>query len=195
MAKSKKSEPKKPEPKKPEPKNPATVLSGEDIAKERSSGSAPIGRPSSRTKAIETELFERLAAGESLRSICRDDHMPVNRTIFSWIHKDDVFLRQYEKAKERGCDAMAEEIFEIADDGSNDWMEKENKDGSNYEALNSEHVQRSRLRIDTRKWYLSKIKAKKYGDKLDTTVTHKFSALADDELEARITDLENQTPK
>ena len=55
---------------------------------------------------------------------------------------------------------------EIADDGRNDWMEVETKKGS-YVSLNSEAVARSRLRIDQRKWYLSKLAPKKYGEKLD----------------------------
>jgi Bacteriophage Sf6, terminase small subunit-like len=48
-----------------------------------------------------------------------------------------------------------------------------NKDGSTYTALDAEHVQRSRLRVEARKWLLSKALPKVYGDKLDlnTTIT------------------------
>jgi len=173
---------------------PKTILSGEDIAKENKSNN-PEGRPTKRTAAIESELFERLAAGESLRSVCRDDHIPSNRTIFSWMHADDEFLRRYERAKEQGCDAMAEELFEIADDSTNDYMEKENKDGSVYEAVNGENIQRSRLRIDTRKWYLSKIRAKKYGEKLDVSVTKKYEDMTEEEIDAQIARLQAESNK
>ena len=37
--------------------------------------------------------------------------------------------------------------------------------------LNGEHIQRSRVRIDTRKWLLSKMLPKVYGDKAEVAVT------------------------
>ena len=64
---------------------------------------------------------------------------------------------------------MGEEILDISDDASNDWMLKHGKDGEAGYVLNGEHVQRSKLRIDARKWLMSKHKAKKYGDKIDVT--------------------------
>ena len=60
---------------------------------------------------------------------------------------------------------MADELLEIADDGSNDWMMRQHSGDQSY-AANGEHIQRSRLRLDTRKWLLSKALPKIYGDKL-----------------------------
>ena len=60
----------------------------------------------------------------------------------------------------------ADEKVEIADNASNDWMEREDSDNPGF-TLNGEHIQRSRLRIDTRKWLLSKLVPKKFGDKCD----------------------------
>jgi len=98
--------------------------------------------------------------------------MPCVATIFNWFRTEKGFLEQYEKAKEAQADTLAEELLDIADDGTNDWMEKTNKDGENIGwQLNGEHVQRSRLRVDTRKWVASKLKPKKYGDKLAHQVT------------------------
>ena len=54
----------------------------------------------------------------------------------------------------------AEEIIEIADDSKNDFVEKEG-----HTALNSENINRSRLRVDTRKWLMARLAPKKYGDK------------------------------
>jgi hypothetical protein len=68
---------------------------------------------------------------------------------------------------------MFDELNEIADDGSNDYMEKERQDGSSFTVVDSEHIQRSRLRVDTRKWYLSKVLPKKFGDKVDVTTNGK----------------------
>ena len=68
---------------------------------------------------------------------------------------------------------MFEEMFDIADDSSNDYMAKQYGDGVEVQVLNSENIQRSRLRIDTRKWALSKMNPKKYGDKTDITTNGK----------------------
>lgn len=95
--------------------------------------------------------------------------MPAKATVLRWIARHDEFRDQYARAKQEGAEAIAEEMFDIADDGSNDWMEKMDAEGNAYGwQLNGEHVQRSKLRIETRKWYLSKIMPKKYGDKIQT---------------------------
>lgn len=106
--------------------------------------------------------------GQSVREIGRDDKMPDASTIFVWLAKYQEFQEQYTRAKEIQADGFEEELFEIADDSSNDYMERQNADGTTYEVVNSEHINRSRLRIDTRKWVMSKLKPKKYGDRLVT---------------------------
>ena len=140
------------------------------------------------TEEIGDLLCERIAEGESVNSICRDEDMPCKATFFNWLNNHSTFLDKYTRAKELGAEAIAEDMFEIADDGKNDWMQKLNSDGDPIGVqLNSEHVQRSKLRIDTRKWYLSKILPKKYGDKLNLegNLNHRDgSGLSDAELEA-----------
>lgn len=127
-----------------------------------------VGRPSTYNEDIAALICGRMADGESLRSICRDESMPALSTVFLWVSKHSEFSEQYKLAMASRADAMFEEMFDIADDGQNDWMEKLDKEGNSYGwTLNGEHVQRSRLRIDTRKWALSKMMPKKYGDKLD----------------------------
>jgi hypothetical protein len=126
----------------------------------------PAGRPSSFTQAKADEICRRIAAGESLRSVCRDPKMPTPETVRVWLQSRKEFLSQYAHAREEQADAIFEEMFEIADDGSNDWMERQKQDGSTEEVLNHEHVQRSKLRIDTRKWALARMAPRKYGDKL-----------------------------
>ena len=127
-----------------------------------------MGRQSSYTPEIAREICERLAAGETLRAICRsDERYPSEVTVRRWA-LDNVqgFAAQYALARDLGLDAIADETFEISDDGRNDWVEKQRDDGSTYIALDAEHVARSRLRLDTRKWYLSKLAPKRYGDAL-----------------------------
>jgi hypothetical protein len=81
----------------------------------------------------------------------------------NWLSKNLEFREQYERAKREGAEAWAEEILDISDDGSNDFYIDE--DGT--EKVNHENIQRSRLRVDSRKWLMSKLLPKKYGDKVD----------------------------
>ena len=119
------------------------------------------GRPSKYTKTLAREICQRMAAGESLRRICTADHMPNEATVRAWA-LDDVqgFYPQYARAVELRAMRWSEEILDIADDGTND-----RPDGK----TDTDHINRSRLRVDTRKWLLSKVLPKVYGDKLQHT--------------------------
>ena len=98
--------------------------------------------------------------------------MPSASTVFKWLRDIEEFSQQYARAKEAQTDAMAEEILDIAEDGRNDWIEAENKrTGETYIELNREAIERSRIRIDARKWLMGKLKPKKYGDKVDVAHT------------------------
>ena len=125
------------------------------------------GRPSLYSDKLAAKICERLAEGETLRSICRDEKMPGKTTVLRWLgdEKNADFRTQYAHAREMQADRFAEEILEIADDGSGDWST--DKDGK--KTLDHEHVQRSRLRIDTRKWLMARMAPKKYGDKMQHT--------------------------
>lgn len=125
-----------------------------------------MARPTTYNEEIASLICGRMAEGESLRSICRDPAMPALSSVFLWVSKHPGFSEQYKLAMASRADAMFEEMFDIADDGSNDWMEVNGKDGETGWKLNGEHVQRSRLRLDTRKWALSKMMPKKYGDNI-----------------------------
>lgn len=127
------------------------------------------GRPSEYTQEKADLICERLAIGMSLRSVCLQEDMPAPATVFKWMRTNQEFLKQYEKAKQESSDAMAEDIQDIADESANDYIEITRDDGTTYTKLNQENIQRSRLRVDTRKWLMAKMKPKKYGDKLDLT--------------------------
>lgn len=120
------------------------------------------------TQVLADQICERLVEGESLRAICLGDDMPSASTICRWLGDNKAFREQYARAREAQADTLADEILDIADDATNDWMERKNADDQPIGwQLNGEHVQRSRLRIDSRKWFASKLAPKKYGDKLD----------------------------
>lgn len=128
----------------------------------------PAGRPSSYSPELSDKICAEIASGMSIRTICKSDDMPCMATIFNWLRTIPQFLEHYEKAKEEQADALTEEMLDIADDGTNDWMQIHGKDGESLGwKVNGEHVQRSRLRLDARKWIASKLKPKKYGEKLD----------------------------
>jgi hypothetical protein len=131
----------------------------------------PAHRPSIYSKELADKICLRICEGESLKRICRDGDMPARSTVHKWLLDDDkkYFVDKYEFACNVRAENMFDELEEIADDGTNDYIERENRDGGTYETLNSENIQRSRLRIDVRKWYLSKVMPKKYGDKMDLT--------------------------
>jgi len=115
---------------------------------------------------IGDKICELIAQGKSLLAICKAKGMPTQTTVFRWIAEDKEFREKYARAREAQADALVEEILEIADDGTNDWMASNDPENPGYR-LNGEHVQRSKLRVDSRKWFASKVAPKKYGEKLE----------------------------
>jgi hypothetical protein len=94
--------------------------------------------------------------------------MPNRATVFRWLSKFPEFSDQYARAREAQAEALADEILQISDEGQNDWMEKYNQKGEAVGwQVNGEAVLRSKLRVDTRKWIASKLRPKKYGEKVD----------------------------
>ena len=125
------------------------------------------GRPSDYSLELSDKICSMLADGKSMRSISKMDGMPVTTTLFRWLRENEAFKQQYEIAKQECADLYAEDIVDIADDSANDYVDAEDQNGATGATrLNTEHVQRSRLRIDARKWVASKLKPKKYGEKI-----------------------------
>lgn len=105
----------------------------------------------------------------SLRATLRLEGMPSRDTFFRWIDKTKKYADQYARACEERADAIFEEILDIADDDSEDVLISE----KGKAVFNKEFAARSKIRIDARKWNLSKMNPKKYGDyqKIDMDVT------------------------
>jgi hypothetical protein len=131
----------------------------------------PVGRPRALTHALRTEICGRIALGETLREITRRKGMPARSTVCKERLADKEFSDQYVRAREIQLEEMEDELLEIADDARNDWVEKRNATGEvNSWTVNGEHIQRSRARLETRKWLMSKRAPRKYGDKVEQTV-------------------------
>jgi hypothetical protein len=127
---------------------------------------AERGRPSIFSEELATRICERLAAGETLRAICRDEDMPAESTVRAWAaNSEHPISAQYARAREIGYQGLADELLEIADDGRNDKF----SDDDGHVTVDHDVIARSRLRVDTRKWLLSKALPKVYGDKLAHT--------------------------
>lgn len=100
--------------------------------------------------------------------------MPGWRVVYDWIRDDEKFAAHIAHARELGFDAIAEDTIEIADNGTNDWMDKHGQDSPGY-VLNGDHVQRSKLRIETRLKLLAKWSPKKYGERTQHEHSGKLS--------------------
>ncbi len=138
-----------------------------------------MGRLSKFTQGLAAEICERLAKGETLRSICRSDGMPDERTVRQWDEENrDGFSPHYARARVTGYHAIAEECLEIADDGSNDWIDRHKPDGEVERVLDHEHVTRSKLRLEQRRWHLSKMLPKIYGDRTEIEHTGQVGVIS-----------------
>ncbi len=101
--------------------------------------------------------------------------LPNYSTIMEWLIDEPALSQRYARAREDQADFLADEIVAIADDGSHDFVGAA-EDGQ----FNSEHVQRSRLRVDARKWAAAKLKPKKYGDRVDVGLTGRIRVIVRD---------------
>lgn len=125
------------------------------------------GRPSLYTTEIAERICERLAAGETLRSICRtSDGVPSEATVRAWA-LDDIggFSAQYMRAREIGYHGLFDEILEIADTTQEGVTTTQKITGT--EIRTGDMIEHRKLRVDSRKWMLGRALPKIYGDKLD----------------------------
>lgn len=107
-----------------------------------------MGRPTDFTSELANAICERLADGESLRSICQLEDMPAESTVRHWALEDrDGFFAQYTRARDVGLDCMADRVLHDADTATDASL--------------------GRLKMDARRWYLSKLAPKRYGDKVE----------------------------
>ena len=118
------------------------------------------------TPELAQKVCDALARTGSLRAVCRE--LSIGRdTIVGWVVSDiDGFAGAYARAKDIGIDELVDETLEIADDGTNDYMTTERG-----QQLDSEHVQRSKIRIETRRWLAERMAPKRYGVKQDLALT------------------------
>jgi hypothetical protein len=117
-----------------------------------------MSRPTIYSAELAGQICDLLMQGNSLRSICKMEGMPDKSTVCLWLKDNrEGFFDQYARAREVQMELMAEEIIDIAD--------QSDKDEQAFVGIN--HVHRARLKVETRKWIMSKLAMKRFGDKLD----------------------------
>jgi hypothetical protein len=120
-------------------------------------------------ESIFSDICNRIEGGESLKAILRSDNTPSSQTFYKWLDADKNKANQYARATELRTEAMLDEIIDISDNVGQDVITL--PDGS--EVVNHAVIARDKLRVDTRKWAMSKMNPKKYGDKVDIDHTTK----------------------
>lgn len=90
-------------------------------------------------------------------------------TLHRKIGASEELWSDYLKARRAGLIGISESILQIADDGTNDWQEKEGRGGRTYQSPNNENVQRSRLRVDSRLKLLAAFEPAVFGNKIDVS--------------------------
>lgn len=126
-----------------------------------------MARPSEYNEKMAGKICSELASGKSLRQVCEAENMPARQTVYNWIGENPKFLDQYARVITIRAEIMAEELLEIADNGENDTYKIIDSGGVEIEKVNHDQINRSRLRVDARKWLMSKMYPKKYGERLD----------------------------
>lgn len=139
-------------------------------------------------EAVAQEVCKRIASGEHLRAICNTKGIPGKDTLYGWMAKTPPFADAFARAREAQMNGWADEIIDIADDASTDYAERTGKGGEVERAPDPEVVARAKLRIDTRKFVMSKLAAATFGDKVSVNLTGALAieALSDGELERRL---------
>lgn len=110
-------------------------------------------------------IDELSGSSEGLHHICKR-HGISHVSFYAWINQNEEWLNKYTRARDIQADYLADQIIEIADDSAHDTIHTENG-----EMENKEWVNRSKLRVEARKWIASKLKPKKYGEKIDLNAT------------------------
>ncbi len=114
-------------------------------------------------------IFESIENGNSLRKALIENKLS-SSTFFIWLEEDEIKSKQYARATELRAEALLDEMMDIVDDDKRDKIYNKI---TGVEMTNGEAIQRSRLRYDARKWLISKLNPKKYGDKSEVDVTSK----------------------
>lgn len=123
-----------------------------------------MARPSKYSKKTAQDICDRISEGEFLTAIAEEAKYPHCRTLYRWLDKHEEFRQMYARAQQDRCNYWLREIMQISDDGQNDYMKRTGKYGKTYIGPKHDHISRSKLRVDTRKWAMAKLWPSRFGD-------------------------------
>lgn len=132
------------------------------------------GRPRAYSKEIGDKICKLLIEGKTLTKISKLDGMPCVATIYSWLGECNKnfapeFLKSYNIAREIQAEVFADETVDISDDGKNDTYEIVDDKGNLVTKVNFDNIQRSKLRVDARRWRAKFLSPGKFSDKVQVT--------------------------
>jgi len=126
----------------------------------------PVGAPTTYNNHIATVICIRIAEGESLNRILKEQGMPAQSSVYEWLLRHPEFAEKYTRAREEQADTLADEIIDIADE-SPETVEVRDKEGNVLDIkIDSGYVSYQKQRIEARKWTAMKLKPRKYGDRV-----------------------------
>jgi len=131
------------------------------------------GRPTDYTEDTANKICDLFAMGKSMRQVCLEDGMPVPSTIYLWLSKHREFSDKYVCAKADGQECLVDELSEIADKVLTGVYEPN----------------QARVAADIKKWHITKLAPKKYGDKQFIETKDTTQEITDEDLNAKILEL------
>ena len=156
-------------------------IPGMDKHKPQAAKRKPGGQPKYDRAVVSAHVCSELKTGRSLESICKDPGMPAVATFLDWVHQDPHGVgKDYAHAREIGYALLADEIIQLSDK-THEWVmiqELDTEGKPHFDdkgqpvlkrvlmPLSADVIAHKRVQIDTRKWMLSKMLPKIYGDKL-----------------------------
>jgi hypothetical protein len=145
-------------------------------------------RPVAFNEQVGELICDMIAAGDALCKIFNSPGFPTSRVFERWCQEDSDFAANVELALTAKATHLAEEGLEIADNPQGDWVTVIRKDGREEVVFQHENVQRSRLRVETRKWFAAKLGRKRWGESKDINIDARVVTvtMTDAELDRRL---------
>lgn len=140
------------------------------------------GRPTKYTEVLGKEICARIATGRTTLSVSKDEDMPNRSTIADWAQNNPEFSSMYAQAREYLYQHWADEILDDALNEARDYQKRKRTKISDVNGKKTREiieetvsdntaVQRDRLKVDSKKWLLSRLLPKQYGDKVTQELT------------------------
>lgn len=128
------------------------------------------------TPELAESICTMLIDGMPLSRICARNDIPSKHTVLRWLQEYPEFYEAYFKAKQLQAEGLVDEIVDIADNSTNDYMEWVTKSGRKMIVPDHENIQRSRLRVDARKWLAQQLFPRVYGERVQLNAGEGVSA-------------------